>query len=192
MYLLTCTECIALLYYICYICMQFAHMVQSDLLLGLIPLRGEWKCVWMGCGGQCAAIPGWQAMQLWLADSLGIRLMVCIHHALTHAINYERWYPLVLSIFFIQLSIPTEVLAYTNAHFGQAQLPILLDDVACTGSESRLVDCPYDNNTGDCSHSQDAGTRCHPSMFVLVCCDCCIKFAVIVWQSHAFFSHSSY
>ena len=39
------TECIALLYYICYVCMQYVQMVQSDLLLGLIPLRGEWKCV---------------------------------------------------------------------------------------------------------------------------------------------------
>ena len=68
-------------------------------------------------------------------------------------------------MYYVFLSIPTEVLAYTNAHFGQAQLPILLDDVSCTGSESRLVDCPYDSNTGDCSHSQDAGTRCHPSMF---------------------------
>ena len=61
---------------------------------------------------------------------------------------------------------------YTDAHFGQAQLPILLDDVACTGSESRLVDCLYDSNTADCLHSQDAGTRCHPSMFDVVCYDC--------------------
>ena len=68
-------------------------------------------------------------------------------------------------VYYKFMSIPTEVFAYTNAHFGQAQLPILLDDVSCTGSESRLVDCPYDSNTGDCSHSQDAGTRCHPSMF---------------------------
>jgi len=55
-----------------------------------------------------------------------------------------------------------EVVAYGSAHFGSAQLPILLDDVACTGSESSLVECTYDSNTTDCSHSQDAGTRCHP------------------------------
>lgn len=61
-------------------------------------------------------------------------------------------------------STSTEVMAYSNAQFGEAQLPILLDDVACTGSETRVVDCPYDTNTTDCSHSQDAGTRCHPSM----------------------------
>ena len=81
-------------------------------------------------------------------------------------------YLVVFTGVFIQRSISTEVLAYANAPFGQAQLPILLDDVSCTGSESRLVDCPYDSNTGDCSHSQDAGTRCHPSMFEVVCYDC--------------------
>ena len=32
--------------------------------------------------------------------------------------------------------------------------------VACTVYESRLIDCPYDNNTADCTHSQDAGVQC--------------------------------
>ena len=59
----------------------------------------------------------------------------------------------------------TDVEAINNISFGETQLPILLDDVSCTGSESRLLDCPYNSNTSDCSHSQDAGTRCHPSMF---------------------------
>ena len=35
-----------------------------------------------------------------------------------------------------------------------------MDDVACTGTESNLIDCNFDNNTGDCSHSEDAGVRC--------------------------------
>ena len=44
--------------------------------------------------------------------------------------------------------------------FGQGSGPIVLDDVRCTGTEERLVDCPYDQNTADCSHSQDSSVRC--------------------------------
>ena len=50
--------------------------------------------------------------------------------------------------------------AFSNAHFGLGTVPILLDDVACTVYESRIINCPYDNNTVDCTHSQDAGVRC--------------------------------
>ena len=28
--------------------------------------------------------------------------------------------------------------------------------------ESRLIDCPYDSNVADCTHSQDAGVQCVP------------------------------
>ena len=59
-----------------------------------------------------------------------------------------------------QLGYAAGVTVYTSAHFGQGSGPILLDNLACSGSESRLVDCTYDNNTADCSHSEDAGVRC--------------------------------
>ena len=52
----------------------------------------------------------------------------------------------------------TDAVAYT---FGQGStLPVVLDDVSCSGTESRLIDCTYDSNTADCSHSDDAGVRC--------------------------------
>ena len=49
------------------------------------------------------------------------------------------------------------------AHFGQGTGPIWLDDVACTGTEARLLDCPSRPiGTRNCVHSEDAGTRCIP------------------------------
>ena len=47
------------------------------------------------------------------------------------------------------------------ATFGQGSGEILLDNVRCTGSESRLIDC-LANALGNhnCVHSEDAGVRC--------------------------------
>lgn len=59
----------------------------------------------------------------------------------------------------------TDATAYTNAYFGQGSGSIHIDDVSCTGTESRLIDCSYDSNTADCSHAQDAGVQCQPSTF---------------------------
>ena len=44
---------------------------------------------------------------------------------------------------------------------------ILLDELQCSGSESRLIDCPH-NGLGnhDCSHREDAGVRCSGIFFV--------------------------
>ena len=54
---------------------------------------------------------------------------------------------------------------YSNAYFGQGTGPILLDDLRCTGTEARLVDCPS-NGIGisnHCNgHADDAGVQCQP------------------------------
>ena len=57
--------------------------------------------------------------------------------------------------------IPTGAVAFTNAHFGRGTGPIHLDNVDCSGSESRLTDCLH-SSSASCrfGHSEDAGVRC--------------------------------
>lgn len=48
-----------------------------------------------------------------------------------------------------------------GAFFGQGLGPILLDNLHCEGTESRLVDCPHNGIAIDnCFHWEDAGVRC--------------------------------
>ena len=58
----------------------------------------------------------------------------------------------------------TDPTAYGGAAFGQTTLPIIMDDVMCSGSESTLTFCSYDPHTADCSHSEDAGVKCQYGM----------------------------
>jgi len=53
----------------------------------------------------------------------------------------------------------TDAVAYSGARFGQGTVPILLDDLRCTNTESRLIDCPH-NRIDNCAHSEDAGVSC--------------------------------
>ena len=56
---------------------------------------------------------------------------------------------------------PTGATAFFFAFFGQGTGSIWLDNVVCTGNETRLYDC---QNTGigvhNCSHFEDVGVRC--------------------------------
>ena len=51
--------------------------------------------------------------------------------------------------------------AYSNAYFGAGIGPILLDDVQCTSSASKLLECPSRPILShNCLHSADAGVGC--------------------------------
>ena len=47
------------------------------------------------------------------------------------------------------------------AKYGRSPHPIRMNDVQCSGSESRLTDCPHYTNH-NCRHSEDAGVQCVP------------------------------
>ena len=66
--------------------------------------------------------------------------------------------------------VSTGAIARSRAYFGQGTGAILLDQVACTGTETRLVNC-RSNPLGihDCSHSEDAGVTCQ-GMYVSLHC----------------------
>ena len=50
------------------------------------------------------------------------------------------------------------------ATFGQGTGPILLDEVNCDGTETRLVDCLSASiDEHDCEHNEDVGVRCEIS-----------------------------
>ena len=49
--------------------------------------------------------------------------------------------------------------AYSRARFGAGAGAIVMDNVQCTGSESRLINCSFTLNH-NCVHSEDAGIRC--------------------------------
>ena len=56
---------------------------------------------------------------------------------------------------------------YPNAFFGQGSGVIVLDDLRCNGTETRLIDCPNDGlgRSDNCNgHADDAGVACQPRM----------------------------
>ena len=75
----------------------------------------------------------------------------------------SQWVVILLHFVFSGASV------FYNAYFGQGFGPIFLDDLLCTGRETRIIDCPRSTSTGVgdidfCrGHLDDAGLRCQES-----------------------------
>ena len=57
-----------------------------------------------------------------------------------------------------QLGFSGATSAKSSAYFGQGSGEIILDNVACTGSESNIGSCS--SSSPNCDHSEDAGVIC--------------------------------
>ena len=58
--------------------------------------------------------------------------------------------------------------SYLFARFGQGSGPILLDNVACVGTERRLIDCPANAiGSHNCIHLEDASVSCLPAIVTI-------------------------
>ena len=57
--------------------------------------------------------------------------------------------------------IPTGAVAFADAHFGVGMGTIYLDEVGCTGHETKLTQCSRSSPVSCLlGHSEDAGVRC--------------------------------
>ena len=60
-------------------------------------------------------------------------------------------------------------IAHMQAAFGQGTGPIHMDNVACSGTEQRLVDCRHTAGIHhNCFHAEDAGVTCLRSKKLLL------------------------
>ena len=108
-------------------------------------------------GGRCVMISGAPMMLKWHADNLDSLLMVI--YIIAFHLSFHR------TLFFLF----SGAIAYSNARFGRGTGHILLDNVECTGGESRLLDCYNYGGVGvyssNCGHYDDAGVRCNGKSF---------------------------
>ena len=93
---------------------------------------------------------GAHLMPMLYVDNLAIRIKVRIY----------KYYVTLINILTAAKFI-TGATARSSAFFGQGVGSIFLDNVRCSGSESRLIDCPANAiGSHNCGHYEDAGVTC--------------------------------
>ena len=117
-------------------------------LEALLASKDVWRFVLITSGARCVTMAGVWLMLEWSADSWDSLWQVSCPVYLKCG---DQMHTLVIII---------GTIATTNAFFGQGTGPIALVNVLCAGTEARLADCSTGSTTF-CSHSEDAGVRCH-------------------------------
>ena len=66
-------------------------------------------------------------------------------------------------------TIPIAGAALGNAYYGQGTGAILMDEVACVGTETRLWNCSNNGiGVNDCGHSEDASVQCSSKLLMRI------------------------
>ncbi|XP_053891794.1 neurotrypsin-like isoform X2 [Malaclemys terrapin pileata] len=75
----------------------------------------------------------------------------------------DGWTALSAQVVCRQLGFSGPASLASEGEYTPGQGFILLDDMACTGTEFSFLDCPHSNwGQHDCSHAEDVGVRCSP------------------------------
>ena len=78
-----------------------------------------------------------------------------------HCISWQVGMSTTCTLF--TLLILSVAQAIPNAFYGQGTGPIVLDDLACTGNENRILACKssqFLSISSTCDHYDDAGVKC--------------------------------
>ena len=87
--------------------------------------------------------------------------VVIFHNGAWGTVCDDGWDITDASVVCRQLGYSRATFARVLAYFGEGSGPIHYDDVACTGTETRLANCSHPGiGVEDCGHSEDAGVVC--------------------------------
>lgn len=68
-------------------------------------------------------------------------------------------YNFFMYIYNLHIIPNADATGYSNARYGPGSGSIVMDDVECRGTESRLYDCVH-TSSHNCGHSEDASVLC--------------------------------
>ena len=73
----------------------------------------------------------------------------------------------------------TGAVAYTSSRFGNGMGIIFLDDVACRGNETSLLNCSHPGiGVHNCDHTDDAGVACYCKISLSLSLSLSISFSL--------------
>jgi len=110
-------------------------------------MRVVWRCVLDKDGELCVTMSGQLLMLWWFVDKWEFWLKVFINYA-----KYILYFTLTTGY--------RSIILHQCTRKGTG--PILLDNVACSGLEPRLLDCNSATSTTKCNHTRDASVMCRP------------------------------
>ena len=132
---------------------------MSDLVVDNTTLRAELRFVSTISGAQLVLTFGQPVMEMWSADNLD-SLQLVNRYVYTH--NYSMSVSLTRKLHHEFAGAVVD----SSAAFGQGIGPVWLDNVHCSGIESRLVDCPSRRiNFHNCYYSNVAGVTCQGKVY---------------------------